>query len=246
MLEVISLPYKFGEPPRWFVKFRCECGTIKGIESSKVVSGRLSSCGCLRKNNNHAIKHGLEGTRIYRVYRGMLHRCHDSKSINYGRYGAAGIKVCNEWRNDIHAFVNFAFNNGYDDSKVIDRIDNSSGYFPGNVRFVTVTENNNNKSNIRKAFAFGETKTLREWEKDSRCSVSFGVLVSRFSHKWGPERAISTPKLKNPAKVDKYIAKGIKKELAAGKLMSKEIAENYGVSAQCVCSIKKGRSWANV
>lgn len=245
MLEAVGLPYKSGNPARWFVQFRCDCSTVKDIESSKVVSGRLLSCGCMRKDNRHAIKHGLEGTRIYRVYRGMLHRCHDPKSINYGRYGAAGIKVCDEWRNDIHAFVNFALNNGYDDSKVIDRIDNFAGYFPGNIRFVTVAENNNNKSNVRKFSVFGETKSLWYWSKDKRCAVSLETLRSRIDNGWGIEKSITTPKIKTPTKVSEATARAIKKELANG-VMSKLIAKKHGVSVQCVCSINKGRSWAHI
>ena len=33
------------------------------------------------------------------VWKGIIKRCYDTKSINYDRYGTKGISVCNEWKN---------------------------------------------------------------------------------------------------------------------------------------------------
>lgn len=35
----------------------------------------------------------------YKVWREMLRRCHTEDSSSYGRYGARGVTVCEEWRN---------------------------------------------------------------------------------------------------------------------------------------------------
>lgn len=45
-------------------------------------------------SNNY--KHGLHGTRIYRIYNNMKTRCCNSNYPRYNDYGGRGIKVCNE------------------------------------------------------------------------------------------------------------------------------------------------------
>ena len=40
--------------------------------------------------------------------------------------------------------------------------------------------------------AFGESKTILEWSKDSRCVVPFGTLNWRISHEWSIEDALLT------------------------------------------------------
>lgn len=41
--------------------------------------------------------------------------------------------------------------------------------------------------------AWGETKTAREWGRDTRCSITRQSLLSRLDHGWHPEDAISYP-----------------------------------------------------
>lgn len=245
MLTVISEPFRDGQPERVFVLCKCDCGNERKRLISEVVSGRIMSCGCLKNVNEHSKKHGLEGTRIYRVYRGMINRCYDKSAINYERYGGIGIRVCQKWKNDIHSFVRFAYDHGYDDEKVMDRIDSKKGYCPENVRFTTIQENNNNRKNVRKYKAFGKIKTIRDWSNDNNCKVDYSTLHSRLDQGWDIRKALTTPQIKRFAKVDESIARSIKKDLQLG-FSGKCIAQKYKVSPQCVCGIKKGRSWAHI
>ncbi|WP_405824365.1 GntR family transcriptional regulator [Streptomyces sp. NBC_00838] len=41
--------------------------------------------------------------------------------------------------------------------------------------------------------AFGDRKTLREWNEDSRCQVSLTTLRSRIEHGWSIQSAIQSP-----------------------------------------------------
>ena len=75
----------------------------------------------------------------------MVKRCYCENQPNYRWYGARGITVCDEWRHESYAFVNWAAENGYAPHKQIDRIDNDKGYSPENCRWVTVQEQNQNK-----------------------------------------------------------------------------------------------------
>lgn len=81
----------------------------------------------------------------------MKQRCCNPLNKNYFRYGGRGITVCNEWMHDFQAFYKWAIENGYDENAAtgqctIDRIDNEKGYSPDNCRFVTIQEQQRNKS----------------------------------------------------------------------------------------------------
>lgn len=45
--------------------------------------------------------------------------------------------------------------------------------------------------------AWGETKTIADWSRDVRCSISYVVLFNRLKGGMDPETAISTPPLKS-------------------------------------------------
>ncbi len=72
--------------------------------------------------------------------------CNYENHIEYHRYGAVGIKVCERWNN---SFQNFFEDMGKKPSKFhsIDRIDGRLGYFPSNCRWATSKEQSRNKSN---------------------------------------------------------------------------------------------------
>jgi len=62
------------------------------------------------------------------------------------KYGAAGIKLCTEWREDSSVFYKWCLGNGYSDSLTLDRIDNSKGYSPDNCRWTTKSVQSQNSS----------------------------------------------------------------------------------------------------
>lgn len=110
-------------------------------------------------------KHGLSGTRLYRIWCGMRQRCYDQNSPNYKNYGGRGITVCDEWQ-EFEPFAAWALMHGYSIDLQIDRIDNDKGYSPENCRFVTPLENNHNRRNYpmseeQKAY---NRKRYMEWQ----------------------------------------------------------------------------------
>ena len=81
-------------------------------------------------------KHGMEKTRLYRIWCNMKSRCYAKCNKTNSAYGAKGITVCDEWKNSFITFKNWAINNGYTDDLSIDRINNDGNYEPSNCRWV--------------------------------------------------------------------------------------------------------------
>lgn len=115
-----------------------------------VKNGDKKSCGCVTNklkasNLSHGHTVGGKKSRLYITYSNMLKRCYYVKSKDYGRYGGAGIKVCDEWRYSFDSFAQWAYSNGYSDELTIDRIDNYKGYSPDNCKWSTYKEQSSNK-----------------------------------------------------------------------------------------------------
>ena len=90
----------------------------------------------------------MSGTRIYRIWQKMKGRCYyKNDKKHYPHYGARGIKVCDEWKDDFANFYNWAMENGYTDELTLDRIDVDGNYEPSNCRWATLEEQSYNKRN---------------------------------------------------------------------------------------------------
>lgn len=143
------------------------------------------------KNSDHF---NASNKKLLAVWRGIKHRCFSPKSTSYRRYGGRGITICEEWLNSYLAFEVWAFENGYSDGLSIDRIDVNGNYSPLNCRWVDMTVQAKNKRNSVLIAAFGETKNLIDWAKDSRCSVDRETISFRMRNGMAAEESISLPK----------------------------------------------------
>lgn len=100
--------------------------------------------------------------RIKRIWRTMIARCCNPSYNKYVSYGAKGIKVCDEWK-DFRSFKDWSLNNGYNDNLTIDRIDNEKGYSPSNCRWVTMKQQNRNKTNNIWLSYNGTSMCMSDW-----------------------------------------------------------------------------------
>lgn len=127
----------------------CDCGNTRKVLRQNLIKGRQISCGCYAKEiNRHRMStHGMTKTPLYRVWNSMKNRCKNPNVKCYSTYGARGLTVCDEWRNNFLAFYNWAIDNGWKQGLQIDRISNDDGYNPKNCRIVTQIENENNRRN---------------------------------------------------------------------------------------------------
>ena len=161
---------------RNFWLFKCDCGKEKIIDKYSVLRGITTSCGCFanEKRIKKNTKHGLFNTekRLYGCWQDMKNRCYNKNRKKYEIYGARGIKVCDEWKNNFKNFYDWAISSGYADNLTIDRIDVNGNYCPENCRWATLKEQANNTRRNHKITLKGKTMNLCEWLKKYKISSS--------------------------------------------------------------------------
>ena len=106
-------------------------------------------------------KHPLWGR-----YRMIKYHCENPGSARYHLYGGRGIKLKATWSRDFFQFAEWIEEHiglpaSYRD--VLERIDNDGDYKPGNLRWTTPKENQNNRINNTLIKIGKKTQTLTEW-----------------------------------------------------------------------------------
>lgn len=206
---------EYGKHTRYICK--CECGTEKSVSGPSLKIGSSLSCGCLQKERivSALTKHGhtcLTGTTsTYNIWRSMNQRCYNKNSRPYKDYGGRGISVCERWRD---GFVNFLSDMGErPDNMQLDRIDNDGNYEPGNCRWVTQKENNQNKRSNHHITAFGEKKLISEWSDISGINrETIRLRIEALG--WSPEDALRTPvKIRKSNTTKESMVRPLKKEV---------------------------------
>ncbi len=178
----------------------CECGIVKTYQYSALLKAKCptKSCGCLGKEQLPFvnIKHNLSGHPLYSVWEGMIRRCYDTTDDWYKHYGERGVTVCDEWRNDVRSFYNWAINNGWKKGLKLDKdklSPNKSGYCycPEYCCFITHRENMWFRNDSRMLKYKNEEKCLAEW-----CFI-LGLKESlvhyRIKKGWSIEKAFELP-----------------------------------------------------
>ena len=90
--------------------------------------------------------HGMHGTKEYRAWANIKKRCLDPNCAGFKYYGGKGVQMHTAWAENASAFLAYV-GKAPSPGHSLDRIDNSLGYVPGNVRWATRSEQANNKSN---------------------------------------------------------------------------------------------------
>lgn len=129
------------------VYVECACGNTKDVLLGDLRRGDTTSCGCYLKEV--ITSHGDAGTRLYKIYKGMLNRCYLPTMTGYSNYGGRGITVHPEWVNSYESFRDWALSNGYADNLTIDRKKVDENYTPNNCRWLAKELQQRNKQDIK-------------------------------------------------------------------------------------------------
>jgi hypothetical protein len=164
-MNVNGKPFKFDLSYQWFdnlfvlshwekrgsVVFwccLCRCGNYTWRRTGDLRHGRNQSCGCLQKEMIASLRRthnqAANGkSPEYKAWVGLRNRCQNPRNKAYWLYGGRGIGVCERW----NLFENFLADVGPRPSPElsIHRINNDLGYFPGNVKWGTKSEQNTAK-----------------------------------------------------------------------------------------------------
>lgn len=125
----------------------------------------------------------------YRTWLRMKARCSDPRHSSYPRYGAIGITVSASWQHDYLAFLNHVGRRPSPEYS-IDRIDNTRGYEPGNVRWATRSEQQRNMRTNRMATLDGVTRCVTEWAEI--LGINHWTIQKRLQRGWSDSQALST------------------------------------------------------
>lgn len=181
-----------GSKGRWIC--RCECGVSRSIRASDLRSGKSRMCRqCSAEASSRT--HGMRDTSEYNTWVHMIQRCHNPKNKDYPHYGGRGIRVCDMWRESFEAFYMVVGPKPTPDH-TIERIDTDGNYEPGNVKWATREEQVLNQRSNVKVTIDGETKTVTQWARDPRCSVSHFTIYKRLKRGWDGRRAVLEPSRK--------------------------------------------------
>lgn len=169
---------------------KCECGAEKFIRMDHLKSGATVSCGCIGMLNSSIAKttHGMSNTRVFKIWLGMIDRCRNDRTGNYGK---RGITVCPRW---LDSFDNFYADMGEPPSLLhsIDRKDVNGNYEPGNCRWATrIIQARNTRRNTILEFQ-GENKTIAEWAEFTGIKPST-ICVRLYNLGWSIEKTLTLP-----------------------------------------------------
>jgi hypothetical protein len=177
----------------WLCVCSCPDKREKVINIGALLNGRSKSCGCLYRETRRtsAMTHGGCYDPLYQCWNGMMQRCYNKNHESYPAYGGVGITVCERW----HHYPNFKADmepRPNTDYFSLDRFPNKAGnYEPGNVRWATRSEQQQNRKNNVLMTHNGVTQCQEAWTKQLGWHRS--KIKNRRRAGWSVERILSTP-----------------------------------------------------
>lgn len=127
-LTAIGFSHVCNRMAHW--KYKCVCGNevilranSVSYEAKKYTNSQFPSCGC--KDKEQKTKHGYRSASnthpLYMVYMGIMNRCYNPNTPNYAAYGGKGVTICDEWKNNPQAFIDWGLANGWKQGLTIDK-----------------------------------------------------------------------------------------------------------------------------
>lgn len=181
------------------ISTRNKRGYFKGMPQN-FIKGHSAQTQCIKHGHSAKTK-----SPTYQSWQHMLGRCANPSNDSHYYYGARGIRVCRRWLK----FENFLADMGErPHQKTLDRYPNNNGnYEPKNCRWATRSQQQNNRRSNRLICAFGRTRTLAQWARET--GIHFATLDSRLRRGTDPETALSLPVHRRPPSTSKRASDSI-------------------------------------
>lgn len=176
---------------------QCDCGNKTIVSTSHLTSGHTFSCGCAHKEQMEKWKtvrktHGKTKSKSYKTWLHIKARCYNpSNKMTYPYYGAKGIRMYEGWIDSPEEFCRYVeqLPRYLEADTTIDRIDFTKNYEPGNLRWITMDEQQRNKCSNVWITAFGKCQTISEWSRETGINAS--TLSARIRAGWDHCEAVS-------------------------------------------------------
>lgn len=170
---------------------QCFCGRKFITRISGLKNGRVTSCGCRRKDGHmkRITRHNMSTSSEYSSWESMKSRCLYEDNKFYYNYGGRGITVCKEWMD----FKNFFKDMGLKPSKKysLERIDVNGNYEPENCRWADKHDQDRNKRNTVKIEYDGKSIVLIDLAK--QFNLNQQTLRKRLNKGMSVEEALTKP-----------------------------------------------------
>ena len=170
----------------------CDCGVTVVRRLASVQNGTYTSCGCVRRGTG---RYSANERPYASTWQGMIARCHDENNAAFANYGGRGIRVCEEWRASLAAFIR-DLGPPPSPKHTIDRIDNDGNYEPGNCRWATRRDQTQNRRNSIRVKFNGTVMPLADAAQlvglsyeQARYQVATGRLFEALPRTVSPRKA---------------------------------------------------------
>lgn len=143
--------------------------------------------------------HRLSSHPLYKTWNRIKNRCYCKTSYDYKDYGAKGISMCDEWKDDFLKFFYWSIHNGWKKGLSIERKNVYGNYEPSNCEWIPMSQQSKNRRICRMITYKGETHTISEWSRIT--GISRKTLELRLKSKnFTIDEAFERPINKNLAR----------------------------------------------
>ena len=187
-LEVIKESNERSKDRQKIYICKCDCGNFSSVRSGDLKNGNTKSCGC-----THIKAKGLYFHPLYKRVTKAYERTHAEGKDYHKSYLKKHIKFGFESKIDMFNYLLPVWEDALKENKCdmnlqIDRIDNSKGYEPGNLRIVTRKINNRNRDitlrvNVKNIKTGEEFKNVILAEFCEGRNLNYKTLHARYKKK---------------------------------------------------------------
>lgn len=177
-------------------EFVCDCWQVTRKRLSDVKRGKVSSCGCLRKENTqamfttHGCCKGWKSNKLYKTYYWIIDRCTNDKSEYYYCYWWRWIKCLwasfEDFKKDMEDSYYAHEKKHWEEDTTIDRIDVNWDYCKENCRWATAKKQANNRRNNRYEIRNWKLMSISTIYEIANPAVSYSSFTSRYYKLWWP------------------------------------------------------------
>lgn len=163
----------------------CDCGSETKAQAGHLRAGIRLSCGCRMPESKKT--HGMSRSPEYRAWENARARCRNPKVKRYPLYGGRGIRMCDEWASSFEAFIR-DMGRRPSSSHSLDRLDSNGHYEPGNCRWATAAQQNNNRSINRHVIVRGSRMTVAEASRLT--GIPHATILGRLDRGYPDDEAV--------------------------------------------------------